>query len=94
MKLFDLAGKCSVSRPNALTSRFLNLLQKHGMSGRSLRRLPVLALAHSLGASHTANTPGSLGAGPFVMGATEVESWISGMDAIVDKHGDDVQKLI
>ena len=69
------------------------------MSGRSLRRLPVLALAHSLGLSQTAAVAslGSTAKGsiaPFEMGVTEVESWIAGMDAIVDQHGDEIQRLV
>jgi pachytene checkpoint protein 2 len=99
LKLLNLSAKCSVS-PDARPSSFmLTCDQTHGMSGRSLRRLPVLALAHSLGlgqpvsaASKPVSTKPMMI--PFEMGMTDIESWIAGMDAIIDIHGDEIQRII
>ncbi|KAH6915152.1 thyroid receptor-interacting protein 13 [Coprinopsis sp. MPI-PUGE-AT-0042] len=83
LKLLNLSAKCST----------------HGMSGRSLRRLPVLALAHSLGLGQAVSSVSKPVSSkplmiPFEMGVTDVESWITGMDAIIDKHGDEIQRII
>ncbi|EAU84587.1 thyroid receptor-interacting protein 13 [Coprinopsis cinerea okayama7 len=79
LKLLHLAAKC----------------QAHGMSGRSLRRLPVLALAHSLGLGRPTTTGATkVATAPFELGGTDVETWIAGMDKIVDEHGDELQRVI
>ena len=51
-KLFALASQCKVSivlSPTTLMIGMNEFQQEHGMSGRALRRLPVLALARYIG---------------------------------------------
>ncbi|KAF9519537.1 hypothetical protein BS47DRAFT_1336978 [Hydnum rufescens UP504] len=60
-----------------------------GMSGRSLRRLPVLAQARHIGvsaANWSSAVPSANGGGARRGGASDVEVWLSGMERIVDQE--------
>ncbi|KAF4619108.1 hypothetical protein D9613_005593 [Agrocybe pediades] len=60
--------------------------QAQGMSGRALRRLPVLALARYIGIGNVSfGRPGS--------GAT-VEAWLDGMEKAVKEQAKEIEKLI
>jgi pachytene checkpoint protein 2 len=61
LRLISLSVLCRVSTASSLPRRLaemLGCLQEHGMSGRALRRLPVLALARYIGLGSTASSSG------------------------------------
>ncbi|KAF9476461.1 AAA-domain-containing protein [Pholiota conissans] len=59
-----------------------------GMSGRALRRLPVLALARYIGVGYARSEPGSAQRG------AAVELWLDGMEKAVLDQGTEREKLL
>lgn len=69
------------------------------MSGRALRRLPVMAMARFIGVG---NVPfsSSAGKGPkpepsasLQTGAAQVEQWLDGMEAVVKDQAKELDRL-
>lgn len=76
LRLLGLADKC----------------RSQGMSGRSLRRLPVLALARFIGLGLTSMPVADNGLDSDSV-APEVEGWLAGMERVVEEKGDELQHL-
>lgn len=72
------------------------------MSGRALRRLPVLALARYIGIgnltlpSHAATTsaPKANGRTARVAGGADVDMWLEGMEKVIQEQALELEKLI
>lgn len=64
------------------------------MSGRALRRLPVLALARYIGIGHLTGptTPAANGARKVSKGA-DVNVWLEGMEKIVTEQAKEQERL-
>ncbi|KAF8162548.1 P-loop containing nucleoside triphosphate hydrolase protein [Pholiota molesta] len=60
-----------------------------GMSGRALRRLPVLALARYIGVGYAASEPGAT-----KRRGAAVELWLDGMEKAVHEQGTEREKLL
>lgn len=76
--------------------RLLNLADKcrtQGMSGRSLRRLPVLALARFIGLGLSSMPASGSDGLDADSGAPQVEGWVAGMERVVQEQGDELQRL-
>jgi hypothetical protein len=63
------------------------------MSGRALRRLPVLALARFIGLGMStlplqSDEPDSANGG-----APNVEGWLTGMETVIQEQGDGLQRV-
>lgn len=63
------------------------------MSGRALRRLPVLALARYIGVGSLGNAYGASQA-PNGRSGAPVEVWLAGMEKAVSDQGMQQEKLI
>lgn len=74
------------------------------MSGRALRRLPVLALARYIGVGHlhiprleikaSASSQAVRGPSTEGSGSTNVETWLDGMERAVEEQAEGKEKLI
>lgn len=74
------------------------------MSGRALRRLPVLALAHYIGIGHLCvprrelKAPASPQTVPDLLAegnkGADVEVWLDGMERAVEEHAEGRERLI
>ncbi|KAF6762769.1 P-loop containing nucleoside triphosphate hydrolase protein [Ephemerocybe angulata] len=105
VQMYELSHKSDViyhvspdsrERSKNVGLRLLNLAEKctaQGMSGRSLRRLPVLALARFIGLG-LSTAPSSKGDTPDAgnSGAPQVEGWLAGMERVVQEMADDLAK--
>lgn len=76
VRLLALADKCRAQK----------------VSGRSLRRLPVLALARFIGIG-LAMTTSSDDVGAGDSGAPAVEGWLLGMERVVEEQGEELARL-
>ncbi|TFK27087.1 AAA-domain-containing protein [Coprinopsis marcescibilis] len=77
LKLLSLASKC----------------QGLGMSGRALRRLPVLALARSIGFQTLPSTVATKPGTPMSqISINDIEPWISAMETIVDEQANEARR--
>jgi len=63
------------------------------MSGRALRRLPVLALARYIGVGNIMSTGMSNGQSDDSARA-DVDAWLDGMDRVVDEQAKQHEKLV
>ncbi|KAJ7507541.1 P-loop containing nucleoside triphosphate hydrolase protein [Mycena galericulata] len=81
LRLLSLAAQCKAQ----------------GMSGRALRRLPVLALARYIGIGHLSSppsaTPAPNGTRKLNTGA-DVDVWLEGMEKVVKDHAKEHERLI
>lgn len=71
------------------------------MSGRALRRLPVLALARYIGIgnvtrafSHTSTLKSTENESTSGNEVAEVEAWLEGMERVVKEQARELEKLI
>ncbi len=72
--------------PVRCSNRFL---QAHSMSGRALRRLPVLALARYIGIGQiSSSNPDGRNTG------ADVEIWLQGMETVVQEKVIELEKLV
>jgi pachytene checkpoint protein 2 len=75
-----------------------------GMSGRALRRLPVLALARYIGVGHlcipqlefkaSASSQAALDSSTEGNGGANVEIWLDGMEGVVEEQAEGRERLI
>ncbi|KAF8974767.1 P-loop containing nucleoside triphosphate hydrolase protein [Flammula alnicola] len=67
-----------------------------GMSGRALRRLPVLALARYIGIGNlgVVHPTSQTGTSPGQQQCAPVELWLDGMEKAVNEQGKELEKLI
>ncbi|KAJ7699889.1 P-loop containing nucleoside triphosphate hydrolase protein [Mycena rosella] len=82
LRLFALAAQCRIQ----------------GMSGRALRRLPVLALARYIGIGHLTvpsnATPTTNGARTKSPTGADVDVWLDGMEKVVREQAKEHERLI
>ena len=97
IRLLSLSEKCRVSKhPLAEDSgtKFSSMLQMQEMSGRSLRRLPVLAHARYIGTMPAVRPRRAEGVnGKAQTSATDVEVWLEAMEKVVDAQGIERSRL-
>ncbi|KAF7331799.1 AAA domain-containing protein [Mycena kentingensis (nom. inval.)] len=72
LRLLKLAGQC----------------RTQGMSGRALRRLPVLALARYIGVCHPTSSSGNR-----KQGGADVDVWLDGMEKVIVEQATEKEKL-
>ncbi|KAF8631248.1 hypothetical protein AX15_002575 [Amanita polypyramis BW_CC] len=78
LRLLALATKC----------------KRHSMSGRALRRLPVLALARYIGTGHISSSNLANGLRDGASAAANVEIWLQGMEKVIQEKGKELEKLV
>ncbi|RXW25150.1 hypothetical protein EST38_g687 [Candolleomyces aberdarensis] len=105
VQLYELTAKHEHSPPISFDARersknvgirLLSLADKcraQGMSGRSLRRLPVLALARFIGLGMSTLPSQSDEPDSANSGAPNVEGWLTGMETVIQEQGDELQRL-
>ncbi|KAG6855050.1 hypothetical protein C0991_005979 [Blastosporella zonata] len=89
------------TKTKAVALRLLGLAAQcraQGLSGRALRRLPVLALARYIGVGNVGGFPtyiapakGQLGSSSA--GGADVEAWLDGMEKVVQDQTKELQRL-
>ncbi|KAJ7283884.1 P-loop containing nucleoside triphosphate hydrolase protein [Mycena rebaudengoi] len=80
-------------KPKQVSLRLLSLAAKcrtQGMSGRALRRLPVLALARYIGTGNIHSTVTANGANK----GADVDVWLEGMEKVVREQAKELERLI
>ena len=64
------------------------------MSGRALRRLPVLALARYIGIGHISSSNLANDPQDGASMAADVEIWLLGMEKVVQEKAKELEKLV
>jgi len=88
----------ALARSRHVAMRLMTLAvqcRKQGMSGRALRRLPVLALADYIGVMPARRTGTTGKSSPETEGrsGTEVEIWLDGMEKVVNEQASQLKKF-
>lgn len=93
--LLALAGQCRVCLSFISDMMFIRFLKTQGMSGRALRRLPVLALARYIGGnlSLSPNHPSALNQANSSTGGADVDMWLEGMERVVTEQAKGLEHL-
>ncbi|KAJ6629192.1 P-loop containing nucleoside triphosphate hydrolase protein [Mycena sp. CBHHK59/15] len=112
-QMYELSALHSTGQPSASSSlidprekskhvalRLLSLAAQcrtQGMSGRALRRLPVLALARYIGIGHLSlppNTTSNVNGARRTGTGADVNVWLEGMEKVVREQAKELERLI
>ncbi len=97
LRLLALAAQCRLSVAFVQSTLINGFDQNQSMSGRALRRLPVLALAKYIGIGNLC-APLQYSTTNFTNGitnhGTDVNLWLDGIERVVKEHAEELAKLI
>ncbi|KAJ7228874.1 P-loop containing nucleoside triphosphate hydrolase protein [Mycena pura] len=92
LRILALAGQCRLKFSNTDLYR----TQTQGMSGRALRRLPVLALARYIGIGYTVsprNIASTANGARKSNAGADVDVWLDGMEGVVREQAKEQERL-
>lgn len=98
LRLLSLAATCRVSvpllHPLICIIHVSPINQTQGMSGRALRRLPVLALARYIGVGSLTVPNRSDDSSGSMRASADVDMWLDGMERVVSDLGKEKEHFV